>query len=897
MRRRPGRPTIRTRIVTLTLIPIAALLALWAAAMVSLTGDARALMRLQGVYEHFGTPVDTAVGQIQTERRLAAAYVASPRGVARTALVRQHRATDLAVRGMRAAASGEERQDELTGRQRAALRAMVDAAGRLPSLRDQVLTRRISWSRAIDRYSALVEPTFAVRSALTAHQAEQSAREAQTVVELVRVREFVSREDALVAGARAAGSFGAAQYRALVATIEDRRVFQRTYVPDLPEDSRTLFEEFRHGRTYERLATGEDALLAAGARGAGKAVTADSWRTTMEAAVRRYTMLCTEAAENSAEHRHAFATGELIRTGTVGGLGLLAVAGSVLISVRAGRRISARLEDLRDSADLATRQLPGLIRKLSHGGGVEPPEVAPLPDEGCAGAQDEIGQVSRALGTAHRAAVEAAVEQAGLRRGVHAVLLNIARRNQALIHRQLKLVDTLERRTADPDVLEDLFRIDHLTTRMRRHAEGLIILSGSAPGRRRRKPVPVVDVVGSAVGEIEEYARVDVPPMPAVGVKGEAVADVVHLIAELVENATVFSPPHTPVTMRLERNRRGCVLQIDDRGLGMDPAALDEANRTLAREGDFDPAQTERLGLYVVGRLAGRHRIDVSLTRSPYGGTTAVVVLPAAILEDLPEIAIMNVEETAEAAATADPDSPTFAVPVSVAAGPVASVAPTGAFDGADDFDGPEAFGGSDAFDGRDVFDGPGGSGGPGGLVGPGGPGGPVGPGGPGGPGDPDGPAVLPRRVRQTHLAPQLRAVGPPGAGAGGPSSGVPGSSAGRTSGRTSGTTSGRTSGTTSGRTSGRTSGTTSGGTPGRTPGRTSGGMSGKGRPSPAAEGHEPDGAGREVAPERMRVIFGAFQRGVERGRDSEPGEQQGTSASRSNTTEGADDDTRRPGH
>ncbi|MEU6082349.1 ATP-binding protein [Streptomyces sp. NPDC047108] len=857
MRRRPGRPTIRTRIVTLTLIPIAALLALWASAMVSMTGDLRALMRLQGVYEHFGTPVDTAVGQIQTERRLAAAYVASPGSEARTALVRQHRATDRAVGAMRDAVSGEERQDELTGRQRTALRSMADATARLPALRDQVMSRRISWDRAVDGYTGVVEPTFTVQSALTALQAGHLAREAQTVVELVRVREFVSREDALVAGARAAGSFDAAQYRTLVATIEDRRVFQRTYVPDLPDDSRTLFEDFQRGRRYQELTTGEDALLAAGAGGAGKAVAADSWRTVMDSAVKRYMALCTEAAKNSAERGRAFATDELIRTAVAGGLGLLAVAGSVVLSVRAGRRISARLEDLRDSADLATRQLPDLIQKLSHGDGVDPATVAPpLPGDGDGDGdtevQDEIGQVSRALGTAHRAAVEAAVEQAGLRRGVSAVLLNIARRNQALVHRQLKLVDTLERRTADPDVLEDLFRIDHLTTRMRRHAEGLIILSGSAPGRRWRKPVPVVDVVGSAVGEIEEYARVDIPPMPAVGVKGEAVADVVHLIAELVENATVFSPPHTPVTMRLERTRRGCVLQIDDRGLGMDDVALDEANRTLAREGDFDPALTERLGLYVVGRLAGRHRIDVSLTRSPYGGTTAVVVLPAAVLEDLPEIAVMNVEETAEAAATLDPESPTFAVPASVAAGPVASVRPASGLDGPGGYEGPSGYGGPSGFDDGSRFDDASGFDGPGGFNGP--------PGfdragDPDGPGGGDDPAELPRRVRQTHLAPQLRAVGSSGPGTQGQS---------------------------------RTTGSSP---------RPTGSSSGRRRSSLAAEGREPDGAGREVTPERMSVIFGAFQRGVERGRESEPEERPGSQGTRPNTTEGADDDTRRPGH
>ncbi|WP_432092443.1 sensor histidine kinase [Streptomyces sp. bgisy100] len=625
--------------MTLTLIPTAALLGLWTFAMVTMTGDLRALIRLQGVYEQFGTPVDTAVGQIQIERRLSAEYLGARNGTMRVAdLTKQQRRTDEAVRAMRVALGHPERVEGLTERQRSSLGAMVDAVDGLPALRERVIDRKVSWDHAVDGYTEMVEPTFAVQSSLTALQAGHLAREAQVVVELVRVREFVSREDALVAGARAAGRFDARQYHELTATIEDRRVFQRTYVPALPEDSRAMFDAFERGRSYRSLTAAEDTLLTVGRERAGRAVAANSWRTTTDRAVDRYMQLCSDAARNAAARGRGFAGEELLRSGVAGGVGLAAVGLSLWLSVRTGRRIARRLEDLRDAADvLATRQLPDVMARLSAGEEVDAAAAAPplfYGDE--TAGKDELGQLGSALNTARRAAVEAAVKQASLRKGVFAVLLNIARRNQALVHRQLKLVDTLERRTNDPDVLQELFRIDHLTTRMRRHAEGLIILSGAAPGRRWRKPVPVVEVVGAAAGEIEDYARVVVPPMPAVGVVAEAVADVVHLIAELIENATVFSPPHTQVTMRLGDARHGVVLEIDDRGLGMDIAELEEANRTLARAGDFDPAQTERLGLYVVGRLAGRHGIGVTLCRSPYGGTTAVVLLPHTILAELP---------------------------------------------------------------------------------------------------------------------------------------------------------------------------------------------------------------------------------------------------------------------
>ncbi|WP_078943282.1 sensor histidine kinase [Streptomyces aureus] len=625
-------PTVRSRIVALSIAPVIALMTLWSFAMVSVTGDLRALVRLQGVYEDFGTPVDTAIGQIQIERRLAAAYAGTRHGTRPgVELLAQQRRTDRAVTALRAAVRDGDRS-RLSGHQRQALDTMLHSVDKLEGLRARVLSHDLSWDRAVAEYSALVEPAFDVESALTALQAGQLAREAQVVVELVRVREFVSREDALVAGARAAGSLTDPQYDTLTATIEDRRVFERTYVPDLPADSRALFETFQRDPLHRELTRDEDALLRAGARRAGEAVAAGSWRTTSDRAVKRYMRLCTQSAVNSAARGRTFAYRELTKAAVVGVLGLAAVGLSLWFAVRGARRISRRLESLRDAADLLTdRQLPQVMERLSAGEEVDAAaEAPPLAD--VEAVADEIGQVGRSFNTARLAAVEAAVKQAGLRRGLFAVLLNIARRNQALVHRQLKLVDTLERRTDDPDVLDDLFRIDHLTTRMRRHAESLIILSGSAPGRRWRRPVPVAEVVSSAVSEIEQYTRVVVPPMPEVGVAADAVADVVHLIAELVENATVFSPPRTQVTLRTGRAVSGFVLEIDDRGLGLEPDQLDEAHRTLTTPEDFDPTRHDRLGLYVVGRLAARHGIKVTLCRSPYGGTTAVVLLPESVL-------------------------------------------------------------------------------------------------------------------------------------------------------------------------------------------------------------------------------------------------------------------------
>ncbi len=223
-----------------------------------------------------------------------------------------------------------------------------------------------------------------------------------------------------------------------------------------------------------------------------------------------------------------------------------------------------------------------------------------------------------------------------MRRGVSEVFVNLARRNQVLLHRQLTLLDTMERRTEDADELADLFKLDHMTTRMRRHAEGLVILSGATPSRQWRKPVQLMDVVRAAVAEVEDYERIEVRRLPRLAVDGSAVADLTHLVAELLENATVFSPPHTAVQVLGERVANGFTLEIHDRGLGMTAEAMLDANLRLAETPEFELSDTDRLGLFVVSRLAQRQGVRVSLQPSPYGGTTAVVLIPGAVLTETP---------------------------------------------------------------------------------------------------------------------------------------------------------------------------------------------------------------------------------------------------------------------
>ncbi|WP_026119833.1 sensor histidine kinase [Nocardiopsis ganjiahuensis] len=302
------------------------------------------------------------------------------------------------------------------------------------------------------------------------------------------------------------------------------------------------------------------------------------------------------------------------------------------VAARSAGRLTYRLARLRaETLAIARNDLPRIVRRLEAGESVDLDTEMKQLDHGT----DEVGQVADAFNTAQRTAVSAAVKQSEIRAGVNRVFLGIAHRNQSLVQRQLQLLDRVEREEEDPDLLESLFQLDHLATRGRRHAENLIILGGAQPGRRWRHPVPLVDILRGAISETDEYARVELTSVPDLSLVGAVVADVIHLLAELVENATAYSPPHTEVTIATDNVPKGVVIEIEDRGLGMTEEALAENNATLFKAPEFDvmtPGTDGRLGLFVVARLARKHDIGVHLRPSPYGGTRAVVLVPGALV-------------------------------------------------------------------------------------------------------------------------------------------------------------------------------------------------------------------------------------------------------------------------
>ncbi|MEU8681417.1 nitrate- and nitrite sensing domain-containing protein [Streptomyces sp. NPDC048611] len=312
----------------------------------------------------------------------------------------------------------------------------------------------------------------------------------------------------------------------------------------------------------------------------------------------------------------------------------IAVAALIIAFVVAGmmaRRMSRNMRQLRNAAfGIAEQRLPMLVDQLSRTDpGRVDTRVQPIPIS----TTDEIGEVARAFDQVHREAVRLAAEQALLRGNVNAIFTNLSSRNQGLIERQLELITDLENNEADPDQLESLFRLDHLATRMRRNGENLLILAGEEPGRRWNQPVPLVDVLRAAISEVESYERIDLTGVPESEIHGTAVTDLVHLLSELLENATTFSSPQTKVRVAATRLPDGRVMiEIHDKGIGLTPEDFADINHKLANPPSVDAAISQRMGLFVVGRLADRHGIRVQLRPSgEQAGTTSLVMLPEAI--------------------------------------------------------------------------------------------------------------------------------------------------------------------------------------------------------------------------------------------------------------------------
>ncbi|WP_033322911.1 sensor histidine kinase [Streptomyces yerevanensis] len=627
----PRPRTVRAKIVCLLMVPVISLLALWAYATVTTAQDVARLRQLQRVDSQVRTPVAAAVAALQAERTAAVRRATDPAAEQESHLKQLAARTDRAVAKLRL---GEHNtvadSQELPSGVAQRLETFVTRAEQLRSLRTAVLERRTGWKETYAQYTQTISTAFSVGGALTGIQDADLGSDARVVLEFARAGEALAQEDAVLAGARLSGTLDGERLRLFNGAVHTRRLLTESAVPDLRGPERAAWGGLAEESAYAGIRAAEDKVLAS--RNGSRAVQAapeEDWKAAHARVQDAMRTIEAGAGHGVADRADPFRRGLLSPAGAAVLLGLVAVAASLVISVRIGRGLVVELVSLRNSAlEIARRKLPHAMRRLRAGEEIDVRAEAPPGPP----AEDEAGQVAEALGTVHRAALRAAVERAELASGISGVFVNLARRSQVLVHRQLNLLDSMERRSEDPDELSDLFRLDHLTTRMRRHAESLIILSGAAPGRAWRMPVSLANVVRAAVSEVEDYARVEVRHLPETSVVGAAVADLTHLLAEIVENAAQFSPPHTKVRITGEPVGNGYALEIEDRGLGMGKETLAEANRRIEQSEALDLFDSDRLGLFVVSRLAARHGIKVHLRTSPYGGTTAVVLLPTALL-------------------------------------------------------------------------------------------------------------------------------------------------------------------------------------------------------------------------------------------------------------------------
>lgn len=315
-----------------------------------------------------------------------------------------------------------------------------------------------------------------------------------------------------------------------------------------------------------------------------------------------------------------------------GALILLVLGVSLVGAFVVARSMIRSLRRLQETATkVAQDRLPELVKQLSES---DPQDVDTSVESVGVHSRDEIGRVAAAFDDVHREAVRLAAEQALLRGNVNAMFTNLSRRSQGLIQRQLSLISELESREADPDQLSSLFKLDHLATRMRRNGENLLVLAGEEPGRRWTRPVPLVDVLRAAASEVEQYERIELAAVPTTEVAGRVVNDLVHLLAELLENATSFSSPQTKVKVTGHALPDGRVLiEIHDTGIGLSPEDLAQINERLASPPTVDVSVSRRMGLFVVGRLSQRHGIRIQLRPSDSGGTTALVMLPVDVAQ------------------------------------------------------------------------------------------------------------------------------------------------------------------------------------------------------------------------------------------------------------------------
>src|SRR5215475_2272420 len=575
--------SVRKRILLLALVPLLSLFGLYIFTTSTTARNAINLARANTLKNATGQPTGNFERAIQTERLLALLYLAAPTPANQAKLNAAEQATNRQAAAMRTSLMSGATMNSASAPQKQAIDTLLAGTRNLPGLRAQVAAQAISRPAALAAYNTLVADGEQVLNQ-TIRQETNSALVSQGLafVRIGRVGDLLGQEDAILVGDITTGSFPAADRRQFAQLVGARRYLVEVTLPDLDPPYHGYYTRDVNPQASAGLTALENKVMSTPPRRL-PAVSPLAWQQTVGAVTAGFSKAGYQSANTIIAQASNVAWSTNLQLIVTGGIGLLLVLGSIVVAILTARSLVRELNGLRQSAlTLANERLPEVVDRLALGQDVDVSAETP----GIPASSDEIGQVRDAFATVQQTAVRAAVGQARLRQGMSEVFRNLVRRSQFLLHRQLTLLDAMERRARDPQELEDLFRIDHLTTRIRATSATAASLAG-----------------------------------PAVG-------DVIHLIAELAENATMFSPPNTPVVIHGDVVGKGFAVEIEDRGLGLSDDQLEQVNALLANPPPFDPSGSDQLGLFVAGQLAKRHNIKITLRPSPYGGTTAIVLIP-----------------------------------------------------------------------------------------------------------------------------------------------------------------------------------------------------------------------------------------------------------------------------
>ncbi|WP_216214839.1 sensor histidine kinase [Amycolatopsis aidingensis] len=633
---KPYDKSIRKRLTRTVLIPSVTLLVLWTAVSSYFFINGLYVRLVADSVRQVSIPAATTLAAFQKERQIALRYLDNP-GTGQGGLQEQQAATDERLAELQTAfdATISSAPDQIATK----VNALKSQFDQLPVVRSQINFRSIDRTQVNSYYNGVLDTASNLfdTQARIVPEAE-AAHGGITATAVFRAGDMMSRETSIVSTAFADGEFAPADFVRFTQLAGFYRTELAQIEPFLEPGVREQYQALVDSAAWSRLASAEDALIKHGPwspGGQGEVpVNPAEWQSATNQVAQQLNDIAIDQADKVSAAAIDAGNAQL-RNAIIGSIvALLASLAAIIVAVRVSRSLvdralMTRLARLRnDSLDLARERLPKIVNRLKNGEPVNVKEELPQLDHG----RDEIGQVAEAFNVAQLTAVNAAASEAKARSGVHNVFLGIAHRNQVLVHQQLQILDEMESREENSTQLSSLFQLDHLATRARRTTENLIILGGKQPGRRWRKPVTLMEVLRAAVSETQHYSRVQVEQVADVAIVGAAVADTIHLIAELVDNATSFSPPGSPVEVTSRMVARGVVVDVSDQGLGMKDGVLQWANEMMAKAPEFDAMALRAdssLGLFVVARLAAKLGITVTFDPSRYGGLRATVLIPS----------------------------------------------------------------------------------------------------------------------------------------------------------------------------------------------------------------------------------------------------------------------------